>query len=75
MEPRDVFEVLAEISGVPIDEIDRDKDLVADLQIDSPKALKLLVELEDRLGVEISDEAAARMTTVGDVLDHLGTAR
>ena len=46
-------------------------ELVADLNIDSPKALQLLVDLEDRLSIEISDEDAAKMDTVGDVLDYL----
>ena len=63
--------ILAEISEKPAPEIEPSMDLVADLGIDSPKALKLLVELEDRLEIEISDEDAARMTTVGDILDHL----
>lgn len=67
------LDILAEISGTPRAEISPEQDLVADLGIDSPKALKLLVELEDRLEIEISDEDAARMTRVGDILDHLAT--
>lgn len=65
-------EVLAEISGSGAGEIRRDMDLVADLGIDSPKALQLLVALEDRLEIEISDEDAARLNTVGDIFDFLG---
>lgn len=65
------LDILAEISETPRAEISPEQDLVADLGIDSPKALKLLVELEDRLRIEISDEDAARMTKVGDILDHL----
>ena len=45
-------------------------ELVSDLGIDSPKALELLVELEEALGIEISDEDAASMETVGDVLEY-----
>lgn len=63
--------VIAEIAERPVDQIERDQDLVGDLGIDSPKALRLLLDLEERLGIEISDEAAAQMDTVGDVLDHL----
>ena len=43
-------------------------DLVSDLDIDSPKGLRLLVELEDHLGIEISDDDAAKFDTVGDIL-------
>lgn len=59
--------VLSGISGVAASEIEPGMDLVADLGIDSPKALQLLVELEDRLHVEISDEEAAALDTVGDI--------
>jgi acyl carrier protein len=65
------LDVLAELSGVEKEEITGKMDLLADLGIDSPKALQLLVQLEDRLEIEISDEAAAKMETVGDVLQFL----
>ncbi|MCB1055788.1 MAG: acyl carrier protein [Acidobacteria bacterium] len=67
-------EVLAEISGNAKDEIRPEMDLVADLGIDSPKALQLLVALEDRLEIEISDEEAAKLNTVGDIYAFLGAA-
>lgn len=60
--------ILAEISGVAASELRPEMELVADLGIDSPKALRLLVRLEDELEVEISDEDAAEMNTVGDLL-------
>lgn len=64
------LDVLASMSEVGREELEPSMELVADLGIDSPKALELLVELEDALGVEISDEDAAAMETVGDVLDY-----
>jgi acyl carrier protein len=64
------LDVLASMSEVEREELEPSMELVADLGIDSPKALELLVELEDALGVEISDEDAAAMETVGDVLDY-----
>ncbi|MCB1034340.1 MAG: acyl carrier protein [Acidobacteria bacterium] len=65
------LEVISKISGTDKAEIRPEMDLVADLGIDSPKALQLLVELEDRLEIEISDDAAAAMETVGDVLGFI----
>jgi len=67
------LKVLAKLAGKQQGEIKTEMDLVADLGIDSPKALQLLVELEEALDVEISDEAAARMDTVGDVLGYVAT--
>lgn len=66
-----VFEVIAEVAGVDIDRVALDAELVADLGIDSPKALSLLVEIEDRLEIEIPDDKVAELHTVGDVLAAL----
>ena len=65
-------EVLAKLSGVAAADLRPEMELVADLGIDSPKALELLVELEDALGIEIEDEQAAMMEKVVDVLDFAG---
>lgn len=67
------LEVIAEISGRGKGDLTPAMELVADLGIDSPKALQLLVELEERLEIEISDEDAAKMDTVGDVLSFFGS--
>jgi len=66
------LEVLAKVSGKAAPAIKPEMELVADLGIDSPKGLQLLAELEDRLKIEISDEDAAQMNTVGDVLARAG---
>ncbi|MEM9157883.1 MAG: acyl carrier protein [Verrucomicrobiota bacterium] len=64
----EVLNVISKLAGAEAASLKPETELVADLGIDSPKALQLLVELEDELGVEISDEEAAKMETVGDVL-------
>ncbi|MGI9592445.1 MAG: acyl carrier protein [Myxococcota bacterium] len=66
-----VLQVIAEVANVEAAELTPDTELVAQLNIDSPQALQILVELEDRLGVEISDEQAAGLQTVGHVLAAL----
>jgi acyl carrier protein len=60
--------VIAKVSKVDPGTLTSDMDLVADLGLDSARALELLVELEDALGTEISDEQAARLNSVGDIL-------
>ena len=60
--------MLARVAGKP-QRRDRGRhELVGDLGIDSPKALELLLELEEALGIEISDEDASAMDTVRDVI-------
>jgi acyl carrier protein len=60
--------VIAKVSKIDVAGIRPDMDLVADLGFDSAKALELLVELEEALGIEVSDEQAARLNSVGDIL-------
>ena len=64
-------EVIAKVSARDLLNLEAGQDLVVDLGIDSPKALELLVELEEALEIEISDEDAARFETVGDILGYV----
>jgi acyl carrier protein len=69
MESRETaLAVLARIAGRQRAELTAEKNLVGDLGIDSPKAIELMLELEEAFGVEISDHDAASMDTVGDLI-------
>lgn len=71
-EARDrVLEVLARVARVDVSELTADKDLAADLGLDSAKGLELLVEIEERMGLEIPEEAPPRFKTVGDLVGYL----
>lgn len=65
------LEVLADVADRDIASLEPEMDLVGDLAIDSPRALDLLVRLEERLGIEIGDEDAANLNTVGDILNYV----
>ncbi|MCB1121214.1 MAG: acyl carrier protein [Verrucomicrobiae bacterium] len=67
-----VYEILSRLTGKDRSEITPQTELAAGLGIDSPMALQLLFELEENLDIEISDEDAAAMETVGDVLEKVG---
>ena len=67
------LQVLAKVSGKPLESLKPEQELVADLGIDSPKGLQLLAELEDTLKIEISDDAAAKMNNVGDILKYVSS--
>jgi len=66
-----VLDLLALVTGLDALALRPEMDLVADLGIDSPKALRLLVEIEERFALDIPDEDAARMSTVGHLLDYV----
>ncbi len=65
--------VVAKVSKVESAALTPEMELVADLSLDSARALELLVELEDALETEISDEQAAKLNTVGDILAYIDT--
>ena len=67
------LDILARLSGRAAVELEPGMKRIGDLGIDSPKALELLLELEDAMGVEIDDEDAARMESVGDILAYVET--
>ena len=66
-----VFTVLARVIKKEPAQIKPADELAADLGIDSPQALQLLMELEEHFKLEISDEDAARMNTVKDIIDYV----
>ena len=63
--------VVAKVSKVDAATLTPEMELVADLGLDSARALELLVELEDALDTEISDEEAAKLNSVGDILGYI----
>lgn len=69
-----VREHLAEELEVEIDRIAETTRFKEDLDADSLDLYELVMELEDRYGVTVSEEQASRIETVGDavgfVLEH-----
>jgi acyl carrier protein len=68
-EAADILKILGEVCRVPVEELTPEKHLIRDLDLDSVLALELLMTLEERLSVEISEVDAAKLVTVADVLD------
>ncbi|HEY3324412.1 MAG TPA: acyl carrier protein [Planctomycetota bacterium] len=63
-----VLAILAKVSKRDVSTIKPEQQLVADLGIDSPRALELMCDMEDELKIEIPEDAVGRIETVGDVL-------
>jgi len=64
---------LAEELEVEPSQIQDDTRFKEDLEADSLDLVALVQELEDRYGVRISDEDAARITTVGQAADYVAS--
>ncbi len=54
------------------DEIGREEHLDLDLGLESLDRVELFAEIQDTMGVDLGDEVAGELHTVGDVLDAVG---
>jgi acyl carrier protein len=67
----DIRAVFSSVAGVDPAQVTFEKSITSDLGIDSMTMLEAVVALEDRFGILIPDDAWARFSTVGDLVDHL----
>ena len=55
--------------GLDEDKITNEAHFEEDLEVDSLGVVELLMALEDNFGVQIPDEEAEQLTTVGEAVD------
>ncbi len=63
--------IITEQLGVDEAEVTPDSDFVTDLGADSLDTVELVMALEEEFGIEISDEDAEKIKTVGDVVKYI----
>lgn len=66
-----VKRIIIDRLGVEEDEITMEASFKDDLGADSLDVVELVMELEDEFGIEISDEDAEKITTVGEVVNYI----
>ncbi len=69
-----VKNIIVEQLGVDADQVSADTSFVEDLGADSLDSVELVMAFEEEFDIEIPDEEAEKMTTVGDAVAHLNTA-
>ncbi|CAM3716912.1 acyl carrier protein [Cohnella lubricantis] len=71
----DVFDrvkrIVVERLGVEEAEVTNEANFKDDLGADSLDVVELVMELEDEFDLEISDEDAEKITTVGEVVNYI----
>lgn len=66
-----VKEIIADRLGVDPEEVTPEASFVEDLGADSLDTVELVMALEEEFGIEIPDEDAEKIQTVGDAIEYI----
>jgi acyl carrier protein len=66
-----VKEIIINELGVEPEKVGHEASFVEDLGADSLDTVELVMAFEEEFGIEIPDEDAEQMRTVGDAVDYL----
>ncbi len=66
-----IKEILVDVLGVDEDDIKPESKFIDDLGADSLDLVELIMSLEDKFNIEISDEEAEKIVTVKDAMDYI----
>ena len=66
-----VRQIVADQLGVDVDEVTSEASFVDDLGADSLDTVELVMALEEEFGLEIPDEDAEKISTVGDAIKYI----
>ena len=66
-----VKEIIIDKLGIEEDSIKTEAHFVNDLGADSLDTVELIMEFEEEFGIEIPDEDAENITTVGSAVDYI----
>ncbi|WP_309646867.1 acyl carrier protein [Nocardioides sp.] len=71
----DLAAIVEEIAGVPADDVQPDKEFIADLDVDSLSMVEIVVAAEEKFGVRIPDNDVKNLKTVGNAVDYIDNAQ
>ena len=65
--------IVVEQLGVDESEVTPEASFIDDLGADSLDIVELIMAMEDEFGIEIPDDVAEKITTVGDAVEYIKT--
>ena len=75
MQQEQIIRVISEAAKVDVSQIKMETNFVDDLKFDSLDIVELMMKMEDDFGVEIPEEDAEGLKTVGDVISYISNKK
>jgi len=69
-----VKEIIVEQLGVSADQLKHEAKFIEDLGADSLDTVELVMAFEEEFGIEVPDEDAEKLQSVGDIITYVNKA-
>ena len=66
-----IEKIIAELLGLDLSEVTDDKHIIDDLGADSLHTVELIMEFENQFDIQIPDEDAESLDTVGKIKEYI----
>ncbi|MHB1483392.1 MAG: acyl carrier protein [Saccharofermentanales bacterium] len=70
---KEIIQIMASVLNIEADTITEDLELDADLNIDSLALYEIVVDIEEKYSLQISNDEADDLKTVGEAIDFIMT--
>lgn len=70
-----IKDIIVEQLGVNEDQVTAEAKLMEDLGADSLDAVELVMALEEEFGIEVPDDEAEKLTSLGDIKTYIEKAQ
>ena len=70
-----VTEIIVDQLGVSADQVKPESKMIEDLGADSLDAVELVMAVEEEFGIEVPDDEAEKLISVGDIISHVEGAQ
>ena len=67
----DLKEIIVEQLAVDPEEVTLEASFVEDLNADSLDLVELIMEIEEKFGIQVPDDVAEKIVTVSDAIDYI----
>jgi len=71
----DLKDIIVEQLAVDPEEVTLEASFVEDLNADSLDLVELIMEIEEKFGIQVPDEIAEKIVTVADAVDYIQEQR